>query len=246
MLRIVVALWKTVTICVLFLITLGIVGCSTTARISVTTSSRTGCIEACPPAAIFTVTGTGFVQGQTVVVDIPFVPAVGDIPLKTVQADSNGGFAFTTEVICKPTAHPDANLAHTIYVNASVDGTAEAAAQVPASTAVCTPPFDFGADNLCAGQTPCPATLSLDSPTAIGLHWPDLANEDFEHFRYGLIGDQAHWHQSQDFGSDVHDVEVNNIQPRLGYGFELQECQSNTLAPASCGSWLDLGDAATV
>jgi len=79
-----------------------------------------------------------------------------------------------------------------------------------------------------AGPPPCIYNVSFDSndATTVGIHWTSNgynASENFHKYtefnlRYGREADDHHNWQQLNFGSDVHDAAIHNLQPFTLYG----------------------------
>jgi hypothetical protein len=211
------------------------------------------CIEpTCRRPVTLHVRGSGFVAGTTLRVLIRAVPDAGRPPLNAEFVLGSGSVAgdgtFAVErdfPYCVVVADPAVS---DPLVVAAVDGSGNQRGftLVPRDNVVCRPPFVTSRQPNECGEPRC-TTLTTDGPTSIGVHW-DGRDDEYNRYRvmYGpASGDTSTWTTTRNFGDDVSSVAVNNLKPKVLYGFQLQRCKSPLFGADDCAAWESIGEAAT-
>lgn len=196
------------------------------------------------------VRGSGFQAGTQVKV---YLPAVADQPrLKEFvigdRATVGGDGRFESEANhshCVVVADYEALQNSLAVAVDSMDGRRLAFNFVTKDRIACRPAFAVLSYLQPCGQPFCP-TLSNDSATSIGVHWGKSKARYGGYFiRYGRINvDQAQWTKTRSFGSDVTDVAINNLEPRMTYGFQILPCITIQIIVRCDEPWFDIGEAA--
>lgn len=210
------------------------------------------CIEGesggCYRAVDLRIDGSGLPADTPVRIYLPEVAGdgqPGEIPIISDRTTSLGTISTRSIVDrCQIVAAADLVNPARVFAIDDASGSRLAFTFVDARSFVCQPPFARLSGTQPCGSGLCPS-LSTDSPTSIGVHWDRReVRADKYRISYGPMDGTSAPTTTRDFGSDVGDVAINNLVPRITYVFRVQSCSSPFIGSDTCYEWVEVGYAA--